>query len=204
LLTIEQLCACFPNTPNTTLSKYLAGINKVVVDYHINTPLRLRAFLAQVGHESGEFKFTAENLNYSADALQSVFKKYFPTPALAKAYARKPEKIANRVYANRMGNGDEASGEGWKYRGRGLIQITGKSNYTNLADALDKSLDETTTYLETPEGAVVSGGWFWAANNLNKWADGQDMLSITKRINGGTNGLEHRMALYNRMKLILR
>lgn len=197
MLTMAQLSGCFPATPTATLAKYLDPLNRVIDDFHINTPLRIRAFLAQIGHESGEFKFTAENLNYSAEGLRKVFKKYFPNDALAKKYARKPEKIANRVYANRMGNGDEASGDGWRYRGRGLIQVTGKRNYTACMAFLGVT---DPAYLETPEGAVRSAAWFWAAANLNTWADARDMMTITRKINGGLNGYDHRLQLYNRSK----
>lgn len=203
MLTLDQLKGCFPSTDSATLSKYLPALNKVAAEQHINTPLRMRAFLAQIGHESGSFKFVQENLNYSADGLLKIFRKYF-TPAEAKKYARKPELIASRVYANRMGNGNEASGDGWKFKGRGLIQITGKNNYTALAAFLTKSLDDTVKYLETSEGAVVSAAWFWAANNLNRWADAQDMVSLTRRINGGTHGMTDRMAIFNRSKAFIK
>jgi putative chitinase len=137
-----------------------------------------------------------ENLNYSAKGLVGTFKKYFPTEEIAKQYERKPEKIANRVYANRMGNGDENSGDGYKYRGRGLIQLTGKFNYTKFSQSIDLSLDETVKYLETPEGAVASAGWFWDNNKLNRFCDNDDFITLTKRINGGTIGLADRKHHY--------
>lgn len=199
IITLNQLQRMFPGTPSSTLDDFLAPLNMVFERYQINTVFRVRAFLAQTGHESGEFKFRLENLNYSKEALLRVFPRYFNSTSAA-SYARKPEKIANRVYANRMGNRDEASGDGWANRGRGLIQITGANNYNALAHALGKTVQETRTYLETAEGAVVSAAWFWTANGLNRWADGQDMLSITRRINGGTNGYDHRMQLWNRSK----
>jgi putative chitinase len=157
---------------------------------------RAAAFLAQIAHESGGFNFVKENLNYSAKGLMGTFKKYFPTEAIAKQYERQPEKIANRVYANRMSNGDEASGDGYKFCGRGLIQLTGRANYTKFSQDLGISLDETVAYLETPEGAVSSAGWFWDQNNLNSYCDKDDFIGLTKRINGGTIGLEDRKHHY--------
>jgi putative chitinase len=135
-------------------------------------------------------------LNYSAEGLQKIFKKYFPTPELAQQYARQPEKIANRVYSGRMGNGDEASGDGWKFCGRGVIQLTGRFNYTKFAESLEMDIDEAVAYLETPEGAVVSAGWFWDKNKLNAICDRDDFILLTKRINGGTIGLKDRQHHY--------
>jgi putative chitinase len=127
----------------------------------------------------------------------TTFKKYFPNEALAKQYERKPEKIANRVYANRMSNGDEASGDGYRFCGRGLIQLTGRANYTKFAEDLGISIEETVAYLETPAGAVSSAGWFWDNNNLNQYCDSDDFVTLTKRINGGTIGLEDRQHHYH-------
>jgi putative chitinase len=126
-----------------------------------------------------------------------TFKKYFPNDDIAKQYERKPEKIANRVYANRMGNGPEESGDGYKYCGRGLIQLTGKDNYTRFAADLGISVEDTVKYLETPQGAVSSAGWFWDNNNLNSYCDKDDFVTLTKRINGGTIGLEDRQHHYH-------
>jgi len=159
-------------------------------------PRRVAGFLAQIAHESGGFNFVAENLNYSAKGLMTIFKKYFPTEELANQYARKPEKIANKVYANRMKNGPESSGDGWKFRGRGLIQLTGRDNYTRFAAALDLDIDSTIAYLETPNGAVASAGWFWDNNKLNQFCDKDDFVTLTKRINGGTIGLADRKHHY--------
>ncbi len=162
-------------------------------NYNVNTKLRLAHFMAQIEHESG-LKPIAENLNYSANGLRKTFGKYF-TDLEAIKYQRKPEQIANRVYANRMGNGNEASGDGWKYRGRGFIQITGKNNYTVL------SKDTRIDYLNNPDlllneaNAMISALWFWQKNNLNVLADTDNINLITKRINGGFNGLEHRKEL---------
>jgi putative chitinase len=168
-------------------------------DYEINTPHRIAAFIAQCAHESNNFTAIQENLNYKAASLRKLFGKYFPTDELAQQYASKVNKqqaIANRVYASRMGNGDEASGDGYKYRGRGLIQLTGKSNYQNFADSLEISLEEATEYMATFEGAAQSACWFWETNNLNKWADAGDIEKMTKIINGGTIGLEDRKKHY--------
>ena len=142
------------------------------------------------------FNFVKENLNYGAKGLATTFKKYFPTEADAKPYERQPEKIANRVYANRMSNGDEASGDGYRFCGRGLIQLTGRANYTKFASDLGISIEDTVAYLETPAGAVSSAGWFWDNNNLNQYCDSNDFVTLTKRINGGTIGLEDRQHHY--------
>jgi putative chitinase len=157
---------------------------------------RAAAFVAQTAHESGGFNFVKENLNYGAKGLATTFKKYFPTEADAKPYERQPEKIANRVYANRMGNGDENSGDGYRFCGRGLIQLTGRNNYTKFAADLGISVEDTVAYLETPAGAVSSAGWFWDNNNLNQYCDKNDFVTLTKRINGGTIGLEDRQHHY--------
>ncbi len=198
MITLKVLQAVAPKTTLEVLDSYLPHINKFGKDIKLfDNKKRIAAFLAQVGHESGGFNFTKENLNYSAKALQSVFKKYFPTEKDALKYERKPEQIANRVYANRMKNGTEQSGDGWKYRGRGLIQLTGKENYTNFATYINKSLDDTIQYLETTEGAVMSAIWFWDKNNLNTFCDRDDFVGLTRRINGGTNGLADRQHHYD-------
>jgi len=175
----------------------------ILEKYKIDTPRRISAFLAQVGHESGDFKFMKENLNYSSEGLLSVFKKYFPSLSSTVGYVRNPEKIGSRVYANRMGNGPESSGDGYKFRGRGLIQITGKNTYTEFAKSINKSIEDTITYLETIEGAAESAAWFWNKNNLSSLADKSDIITISKRINGGTNGLQDRRSRYNQALKIL-
>lgn len=193
MVTLELLKAMCPKTKKEVLEKYIEPINTVAEYYEMTkNPVRLASFLAQISHESGGFNFVIENLNYSADGLRKIFPKYFPTQELANEYARKPEKIANRVYANRMKNGDEVSGDGFKFRGRGLIQLTGRDNYTRFAEALDMSIEDTIAYLETPNGAVASAGWFWDNNKLNDICDKNDFVLLTKRINGGTIGLEDR------------
>ena len=164
--------------------------------YEINTVNRAAGFLAQCGHESAGFTILKENLNYSAEGLSKIFKKYFPTLASAQPYNRQPEKIANKVYGGRMGNGPEASGDGFRYCGRGLIQLTGKQNYQNFADSIETPVEDIPEFLATFEGAVQSACWFWEANNLNQWADKGDILTLTKRINGGTIGLDDRIKHY--------
>ena len=175
----------------------LTQIPEVMEKFQINTPVRLCHFLAQCGHESNNFKAVTENLNYGAKGLRGILPKYFPTDALAAEYERKPEKIANKVYANRMGNGPEESGDGYRYCGRGLIQLTGKDNYTRYAQSTEQSVEEASEHLTTFEGCVQSAAWFWEANNLNQYADKGDILTMTKRINGGTIGLEDRTRHYN-------
>jgi putative chitinase len=182
---------------NPYVNNWYDALCEILPVYEINTPERVAAFVAQCAHESGGFKFLKENLNYKAESLTKTFKKYFPTLEEAQPYAKNPQKIANKVYANRMGNGDEASGDGFRYLGRGLIQLTGKNNYTLFAASIDTPLEEIPEYLQTFEGAVQSACWFWEQNNLNQWADKKDILTLTKRINGGTIGLEDRIKHYN-------
>ena len=177
---------------NPYLDNWHHALCEILPEYEINTKERVAAFIAQCAHESGGFKFLKENLNYKAPSLRKVFPKYFPDDAIAAQYANKQEKIANRVYASRMGNGDEASGDGWRYCGRGLIQLTGKDNYTNFAKAVGKTVDEVVAYLDTLEGAIESACWFWKKNNLNAIADSKDMAKATKVINGGDLGLAER------------
>lgn len=197
MITLELLQKVCPKTKKAVLEKYVDALNDVCQYYDMyQNPKRAAAFIAQIAHESGGFNAVVENLNYSAKGLMTTFKKYFPDEATAKAYERQPEKIANRVYANRMKNGPESSGDGWKFRGRGLIQLTGRDNYTRFSQGLGISLDETVAYLETPEGAVSSAGWFWDNNSLNAFCDRDDFVGLTKRINGGTIGLEDRKHHY--------
>ena len=195
ILTREQLAQLLPGNPY--LDYWYRALEQALPDYDINTPPRVAAFIAQCAHESGGFRALKENLNYRAVTLRKVFPKYFPNDEIAAQYAQKPEMIANRVYGNRMGNGDEASGDGFRYCGRGLIQLTGKNNYQNFADSIETPVEEIPEYLATFEGAVQSACWFWEANNLNQWADAGDILTLTKRINGGTIGLDDRIKHYN-------
>jgi len=166
--------------------------------YGLTTKLRIAHFMAQIEHESG-LKPISENLNYSAQGLMQTFSKYFNTSE-SLSYARKPEKIANRVYANRMGNGNEASGEGWKYRGRGFLQITGKINYHQLANDTDLDCLKNPDLLLEETNAMISALWFWNKSNLNALADKDDLKGITRKINGGYNGLEHRKELLLKYK----
>ena len=197
LVTHEQLCQFFEDTTEEWLLECLEPMNDAFAFYEINTPERIAMFLAQAGHESAGLSVMEENLNYSAQGLNKIFPKYFARAGRdANAYAKKPEKIANVVYSNRMGNGDEASGDGYRYRGRGFIQLTGKSNYAAFASDMEMSLEEATAWLDTAEGAVWSACWFWDSRELNKWADKGDILTVTKKINGGTIGLEDRKSHY--------
>lgn len=188
---------------NNYISDWYDAMVKILPEYEINTAPRVAMFLAQCGHESANFTVLKENLNYRAESLRKVFPKYFPTMELANQYARKPEKIANRVYGNRMGNGDENSGDGYRYSGKGLIQLTGKANYIAFAESIDTPLEEISDYLLTFEGATQSACWFWETNNINPWADKGDVLKVTKIINGGTNGLQDRIDKYNKIIRIL-
>ena len=174
----------------------IAMIPDTAAKFQINTPLRLAHFLAQCGHESGGFRLTQENLNYSAKGLMGIFKKYFPTEAIANAYQRNPQKIANKVYSSRMGNGDEASGDGYKFRGRGYIQLTGKDNYTAFGKSIGEDICANPDKVAS-QYALLSAAWFFSKNGLHKMADGGAtdavVTSITKRVNGGTIGLADRI-----------
>ena len=190
-ITKEQFKRLAPRCKDSfaeTMAEYLP---EILEKYEINNELRFAHFISQAGHESGGFTVFAENLNYSADSLHKVFPKYFKDVD-ASNYARQPEKIANRVYCNRMGNGDEASGDGWRFRGRGAIQLTGKNNYNSFATDNDISIEEAIEHFSTEEGAMESAAWFWHKNGLNKLADEDDVVAVTKRVNGGTIGLEDR------------
>lgn len=176
---------------------WLEPLNETFNRFEINTPVRMAAFIGQCAHESANFKTLQENLNYSAEALCRVWPKRFPTLEAAKPYHRNPDAIANKVYANRMGNGDEASQEGSLYKGRGLIQLTGKDNYTQCGDALSVDLIHSPDLLLAPRYAALSAGWFWNKNGLNKIADAKDWRKLTERINGGHIGLEDRVKHIN-------
>jgi putative chitinase len=195
LVTFNQLNEFFEDTNEDIIQKYVEPLNDVMTFYEINNKNRISMFLAQVGHESGGLRTIKENLNYSADRLKVIFPKYF-RGVDTSAFAKNPAKIANRVYANRMGNGNEASGDGYRYCGRGLIQLTGKSNYEAFAADMAWPLEEATEWLSTEEGAAWSAGWFWDSRELNQYADKSDILTVTKKINGGTIGLEDRKSHY--------
>jgi len=199
--TQEKLAQILPKNPY--LDHWYKALCEILPDYDINTVPRVAAFLAQTAHESGGYTALKENLNYRAVTLRKVFPKYFPNDDIANAYAQKPEMIANRVYGGRMGNGDEHSGDGFKYCGRGLIQLTGKDNYTRFAQSIETPVEEVPEFLGTFEGAIQSGCWFWESNNLNQFADSGDILTMTKRINGGTIGLEDRQKHYQHAMHVL-
>lgn len=204
-LTLEQLGKLLPRNPY--LQHWHTALNQLLPVYEIDTPERIAAFVAQCAHESANFMVLRENLNYRWQTLRKIFPRYFPTDELAQRYAAMPNKqvaIASRVYANRMGNGDEASGDGWKYAGKGLIQLTGKENYTWFAASLEISVEEASEYLLTFEGAAQSACWFWETNKLNRWADTGDILTLTKRINGGTIGLNDRIKHYEHALHVLK
>ena len=196
-LTLQQLKQLLPKNPY--VEHWHHALAQLLPEYEINTPQRIAAFVAQCAHESGGFMVLKENLNYKAATLRKIFPKYFPTDAMAAEYAAKPNKqeaIANLVYANRMGNGGPETGDGYRYCGRGLIQLTGKSNYSWFAASLDIPVEEAAEYLQTFEGAAQSACWFWETNNLNRFADAGDIKGLTKAINGGFIGLEDRIKHY--------
>lgn len=199
MITAEQFHKLFPRNPEPQV--WAEAMANVFPVYEINTPQRVAAFLAQCGHESGGWTVFEENLNYSAQGLRKIFGKYFPNDELALAYQRQPEKIANRIYANRMGNGPEESGDGFKYRGRGPIQLTGKANYTAFAKDM---FEDWENVVENPDWvtydkdfALMSAIWFWNKNKLNHEADIGDIKTMTRKINGGYIGLEDRIKHYN-------
>jgi putative chitinase len=198
MITAEQFKKLFPRAQDH--QGWANSMNEVFPTYDINTPHRVAAFLAQCGHESGGWTTFEENLNYSAKGLNGIFKKYFPTLESALPYERKPEMIANKVYGGRMGNGPESSGDGWKYRGRGPIQLTGKANYMAFAKEM---FDDWENLFENPDWvtadrdfALMSAIWFWNKNGLNRYADQGDIKTMTRIINGGYIGLEDRIHHY--------
>lgn len=204
MLTESQLKQMIPG--NKHVSYWHNALEQLLPDYDINTPQRIAAFIAQCAHESGNFTTLKENLNYRPATLRKLFPKYFPTDELAEEYCRKSNKqeaIANRIYANRMGNSSEfdTADPPSKWIGRGLIQLTGRQNYQNFADSIEVdgrplNINEVPEYLATFEGAAQSACWFWETNKLNQWADAGDILTLTKRINGGTIGLNDRIKHY--------
>lgn len=205
MITEKEIRLEFPNSRPDIVQALIASLPVLASKYGINNTLRLAHFLAQTAHESGGFRAIEENLNYSATGLNKIFPKYFVNAGRdANDYHRQPEKIANVVYASRMGNGNTASGDGYKYRGRGLIQLTGKSNYSAFAKDSEMTLDQAIKHLSTPKGAVESAAWFWAKNNLNALADKDDVVAVTKKINGGTNGLEDRKRHTEHFKVLVR
>jgi putative chitinase len=197
VLTLEQLKKMLPKNPY--VADWHEALEQLLPDYDINTPKRIAAFIAQCAHESGNFMVLKENLNYRPATLRKIWPRHFPTDAIANDYASRLDKqrhIANRAYANRMGNGDEASGDGHKFLGRGLIQLTGRNNHQAFADSVEMDINDVPEYLATFEGAAQSACWFWETNNLNRFADKDDIKGLTKAINGGYIGLEDRIKHY--------
>lgn len=183
-------------------SQWTVPLQSACDRYFINTPLRIAAFLSQVGVESARLTALSENLNYSAEGLLSTFPKYFNAVEAAQ-YEHQPQRIANRVYASRYGNGSEASGAGWLYRGRGLLQVTFKANYASCGKAIALPLDSHPELLEQPCNAALAAGWYWDSRDLNKLADAGNLAGITRAINGGLNGYSERLALYSAGKKAL-
>jgi putative chitinase len=197
MITVENFKQVFPHCQDP--EGWVQAFTDTLAGYGIDQPHRIAAFIGQCGHESGGWTTFEENLNYSAQGLEKIFGSHFHGDA--EEYARQPEKIANRIYCDRMGNGDEASGDGWKYHGRGPIQLTGKANYTKFAQEM---FDDWQNLLDNPDWvsydksfSLMSAIWFWNAHNLNHYADQGDIKTMTKIINGGFLGLEEREQLYN-------
>jgi putative chitinase len=186
---------CTITTPELA-DKWVGALNETCERFAIDSPFRIAGFISNTAHESGGFKFVKENLNYSAASLMRVWPTRFPTVEIAQRYAMQPEKIANRAYADRMGNGDEASQDGSKFLGRGLIQLTGKNNYVAYSMACDNEALQHPEIVEQPKYAAESAGWFWDVNRLNSLADAQDVGGMCRRINGGYNGLDDRQMKY--------
>lgn len=203
MITDAHLKALFPRLSAEQRAEYLPHLNNALVEFGINTPLRAAAFLAQIGVESQGLTDFEENLSYSAPRLMAVWPSRFKSSVIANRYARQPEKLANFVYANRMKNGDEASGDGWKYRGRGPKQITGKDNYERCGKALGLPLVEQPDLLLQPEHGFRAAGWFWKTNNCNLPADKGAIDSVTRIVNGGMTGAAERRALYVQAKRVL-
>ena len=200
MITAEELRRIIP-TAGERADVYAEPLRKAMLEFGIDPPTHAAMWIAQVAHESGGLRYVSENLNYSAQALLAVFGKYFDASE-ADSYARQPMQIANRVYANRMGNGDEVSGDGWRYRGAGLIQLTGKNNQHAAADYFGIPHDGIGDWLRTPEGAARSAGWFWATNKLGRFSDAGDFRGLTRAINGGYHGYEDRLKYYGRAQRV--
>jgi len=200
-ITQNQLTRILPSNPY--LKNWCDALNKILPDYDITTNKRCAAFIGQTYVESAGYTALHENLNYRAESLMREWTAQFSTIDIARQYANKPEQIANRAYANRMGNGDEASGDGWKFCGKGLIQLTGRDNYQSFADSLEMSIDDVPAYLQTFEGAVQSAAWFWESNNLNQYSDAWDIETLSKKINGGDLGHDQRISYCNSALQIL-
>lgn len=201
ILTIEKFKAILPNNPN--ILEWYSSLNRFLPNYNITTLKRIAAFLAQTAHESADYIRLSENLNYSATGLLKVWPNRFSNIKIAKQYEKNPEKIGNFVYGNRLGNGPVNSGDGYNYRGRGLIQLTGKANYLEFSEFSKISFNDIIKYLETFDGAVHSTCWFWQKHDLNSYSDKNDILGQTVKINGGKKGLADRSKRYVNYKKIL-
>lgn len=189
---------------NKNIDAWYEAMVKIFPKYDITTANRIAGFCAQCGHESLNFTVLEENLNYKAATLEKLFSKYFSKAGRnAAEYEKKPEKIANVIYASRMGNGDTASGDGFKFRGRGIIQLTGRDNYTNFGKSIGKTPDEVIEYLKTIDGALESACWYWNSRNLNAACDANDIVKMTKLVNGGTIGLDDRKKHYEHNLAVL-
>lgn len=199
-MTPTQLRHIMPKAPMA----WLDALCVTAPRWDINTPLREAHFVAQLAHECAQFTRLEENLNYGAARILTVWPSRFPLPGDATPYAHNPEKLANRVYSNRLGNGVEASGDGWRYRGRGPIQITGRANYQSAGDGIGLDLVETPEAVLRPLVGCDVAGWFWLSRKLNSLADVDNIRHITMRVNGGSNGLEDRRGWLNRAKTILK
>jgi putative chitinase len=199
--TQDQLQQFLPN--NQHVPHWYEALAKILPDYDITTPQRVASFLGETYVESAAYTAIQENLNYRPETLMKTWPSHFPTQDIANQYGHHPEQIANRAYAGRMGNGPEESGDGWKFCGRGLIQLTGRANYTAFAQSLSMNVDDVPDFLQTFEGCVQSACWFWESNNLNQYADQGAIDHESRIVNGGTLGLQERRAAYERALQIL-
>jgi putative chitinase len=204
MITLQQFSSVFPNAVDA--DQWVAAFQDNFDDYQINTPERIAAFISQCGVETGGWRFFEENLNYSAQRMQQVWPKIF-TPELAQKCDHNPELVANYAYANRIGNGGPETGDGWRFRGRGPIHLTGRSNYTKFAtdtfDSPDQILDNPDLVADDKDVSLKSALWFWTVNNLNDLADGKQITQLSRRVNGGDNGLQQRIDLFNKIYTIV-
>lgn len=198
LIDAQLLQIAAPETPAVELAAWVQPIKDACKRFEIDRVRRVAAFIAQMAHESG-LRPRTENLNYSAERLMEVWPNRFPTMAEATRYSRNPEKLANYVYGGRMGNGPQASGDGWRFRGTGPLQVTGRDNFTRFAEAMDMSIDDAVAYARTIEGGIMAAAWFWEENDINRLADTPGVEDESRRINGGTNGLADRRARFDRV-----
>lgn len=201
-ITKEQLDKAIPLARDGDIDKYYGPLVKAMDRFEINNKRRIAAFLANLAHESGSLRLVEENLNYSARRLMQVFPRHFRGRNVW-AYNYHPEMIANVVYSSRMGNGDSRSGDGWRYRGRGFIQLTGKANYEAAGKALGVDLVKDPDWVKTPDGAALTAAWFWHSHGLNELADADNLRGITLKINGGLNGQDERLAFYRKISRVL-